>query len=171
MNFFTANQITNTVFIKKGISLQIRMIRGDEWIAFPVDYRRSTTFHRLFNKPNMDILGLRFWCLMPPSTIFQLYHGCQFCYKSKCFIMTQEWLMTKRIPLSVDPWVETKNDWWLRGFLCQLTHVWRVIREISCGLPMMIDSSVWVLYTFMSQRCVFFDKFSYYCILLKYRLS
>ena len=78
MNFFTANQITNTVFIKKGISLQIRMIRGDEWIAFPVDYRRSTTFHRLFNKPNMDILGLRFWCLMPPSTIFQLYQGCQF---------------------------------------------------------------------------------------------
>jgi hypothetical protein len=78
MNFFTANQITNTVFIKKGISLQIRMIRGDEWIAFPVDYRRSTTFHRLFNKPNMDILGLRFWCLMTPSSIFQLYHGCQF---------------------------------------------------------------------------------------------
>ena len=78
MNFFTANQITNTVFIKKGISLQIRMIRGDEWIAFPMDYRRSTIFHSLFNKPNMDILGLRFWCLMPPSTIFQLYHGCQF---------------------------------------------------------------------------------------------
>jgi hypothetical protein len=38
----SANQITNTVFIKKGISLQIRMIRGDEWIAFPMDYRRST---------------------------------------------------------------------------------------------------------------------------------
>jgi len=31
MNYFTANQIT--VFKKKGISMHIKMIRGNEWVT------------------------------------------------------------------------------------------------------------------------------------------